>query len=170
MKNLLSLLIALSVLAVAFAKPKVGDKAPDFELPELFTGKIYKMQDFKGKVVLLNLWASWCTGCKAEMPEFYKLQQKYKDKNFIIVAITVDNQKEKAIKFLKETEEKTGIKTPFIVLWDKGKKVARIYRPRGMPSSYLIDKDLTIKKVFIGSFTEENIHLLEKEIQKLLEN
>jgi len=169
MKRMFSLLIVLILVSISFAKPKVGDKAPDFELPELFTGKIYKMQDFKGKVVLLNLWASWCTGCKAEMPEFFKLQQKYKDKDFVIVAISVDNSKEKAIKFLKETEEKLGMKTPFIVLWDKDKKVARIYRPRGMPSSYLIDKDLIIRKVFIGSFTEENIHILEKEIQKLLE-
>jgi len=164
LRMVLAVILSFSILS--FAKPKVGEKAPNFELPDIFTGKTYTMEDFKGKVVLLNLWASWCTGCKAEMPEFFKLQQEYKD--FVIVAITVDNSKEKAVEFLKSIEEKTGIKTPFIVLWDKEKKVAKIYRPRGMPSSYLIDKNGVLRKVFIGSFNEDNIKALKSEIDKLL--
>ncbi len=162
----LTLLIALTVYS--FAGVRVGQQAPDFNLPDIFTGKTYTMKDFKGKVVLLNLWASWCTGCQAEMPEFFKLQKEFEGKDFIIVAVSVDNSKEKAIRFLKEVSEKTGIETPFVVLWDKNKKVARKYRPRGMPSSYLIDKNGKLIKLFIGSFTSENIGMLKSAIKNAL--
>ncbi len=162
----LTLLIALTVYS--FAGVRVGQQAPDFNLPDIFSGKTYTMKDFKGKVVLLNLWASWCTGCQAEMPEFYKLQKELQGKDFIIVAVSVDNNKEKAVKFLKEVEKRTGIKTPFVVLWDEKKGLAKIYRPRGMPSSYLIDKNGKLKKIFIGSFTSENIGMLKSAIKNAL--
>lgn len=169
MRNLFKIFLLTGLIfSLSFAGIRMGQQAPDFELPDIFTGKTYTMKDFKGKIVLLNLWASWCTGCKAEMPEFYKLQKEYKGKDFIIVAVSVDNNKDKAVEFLKHVEEKTGIKTPFVVLYDKNKKLARIYRPRGMPSSYLIDKDGKLIKIFIGSFTEENINYLKNEINKAL--
>ncbi len=152
----------------SFAIVKIGQPVPDFSLPDIFTGKTYTMKDFKGKIVLLNLWASWCTGCKAEMPEFYRLQKELEGKDFIIVAISIDSNKEKAIRFLKKVEKKTGIKTPFIVLWDKNKTLAKIYKPRGMPSSYLIDKDGRLIKIFIGSFTERNIGILKSAIEKAI--
>ena len=152
----------------SFAIVKIGQPVPDFSLPDIFTGKTYTMKDFKGKIVLLNLWASWCTGCKAEMPEFYRLQKELEGKDFIIVAISIDSNKEKAIRFLKKVEKKTGIKTPFIVLWDRNKTLAKIYKPRGMPSSYLIDKDGRLIKIFIGSFTERNIGILKSAIEKAI--
>ena len=167
-KYILSFIFVLSLTAFSFAGVRAGQPAPDFNLPDIFTRKTFTMKDFKGKVVLLNLWASWCTGCQAEMPEFYKLQKELQGKDFIIVAVSVDNNKEKAVKFLKEVEERTGIKTPFVVLWDEKKGLAKIYRPRGMPSSYLIDKNGKLKKIFIGSFTSENIGMLKSAIKNAL--
>ncbi|NPA51541.1 MAG: TlpA family protein disulfide reductase [Aquificae bacterium] len=168
-KLIYPLIVAVFLSFATYAKPKLGTKAPDFKLPDIFTGKIYTMDDFKGKVVLLNLWASWCTGCKAEMPEFFKLQKKLENRDFMIVAVSIDSSKKKALKFLKKVEKRTGIRTPFIVLWDSKKNLAKIYKPIGLPSSYLIDKKGILRKEFIGSFTTKNITLLEKEIEKLLE-
>lgn len=158
----------LLILSVAFALPKIGSTAPDFELPTLDGSKTYSLKDFKGKVVLLNFWASWCTGCKAEMPEFIKIQEEYKDKGFIIVAVNVDTSPRKAEKFLKELERHTGMKVNFLVLYDGKKKVIRKYRPVGMPSSYLIDRNGTLVKYFPGSFTEENVNVLRKAIEEVL--
>ena len=158
----------LLVVMFSFGGSLVGSKAPSFELPTLDGSKVYRLEDFKGKVILLNFWASWCTGCKAEMPEFIKLQKEYKDKGFLIVAVNVDRSPEKAKKFLKELENLTGERVNFLILYDGKKKVIKLYRPIGMPSSYLISKDGTVLKYFPSSFTEENISILKKAIEGAL--
>jgi len=161
-------LIFLLILGFVFAIPKLNAPAPDFELPALDGTKTYSLEDFKGKVVLLNFWASWCTGCKAEMPEFIKLQEEYKDKGFVILAVNVDRSPEKAKKFLRELENLTGMKVNFIVLYDGKKKVIKKYRPIGMPSSYLINKNGVLVKYFPSSFTEENVDVLKRAIEEAL--
>jgi len=162
------LYLLLLVVGLSSAVPKMGSPAPDFQLPDLDGSKTYSLKDFRGKVILLNFWASWCTGCKAEMPEFIKLQEEYKEKGFLIVAVNVDRNPEKAKKFLKGLEELTGRKVNFLVLHDGGKKVIRKYKPIGMPSSYLIDKGGVLVKYFPSSFTEENIGTLKNAIEEVL--
>ncbi len=162
------LTMMLFLVGLAFAVPKAGTPAPDFSLPGLDGGKTYSLDDFKGKVVLLNFWASWCTGCKAEMPEFIKLQEEYRDRGFLIVAVNVDRSPEKAEKFLKGLEELTGKEVNFLVLHDGKKEVIKRYRPIGMPSSYLIDKDGVLVKYFPSSFTEDNIGVLKGAIEEVL--
>ena len=156
-------------MGVLFGIPRMGHIAPNFTLPDIFEpSKTYSLSDFKGKVVLLNFWASWCTGCRAEMPEFIEVQKKYKDKGFVIVAVNVDRSPEKGINFLKELEEETGKKINFLVLYDGNKKVIRKYKPIGMPSSYLIGKDGRLIKYFPSSFTKENIDILIRAIEEAL--
>ena len=164
MRCLLVFFILLSSFALGV--PRVGSPVPDFNLPELKGGKSYKLSDFRGKVILLNFWASWCTGCRAEMPEFIKIQREYGGDNFTIVAVSVDNSPDKAMDFLRELEEETGSNINFIVLYDNGKKVIRKYKPIGMPSSYLIDREGKLIKYFPSSFTEENIHILKRAIEE----
>ncbi len=155
----------LGVLSLAIAVPRLGSPAPDFKLPDLHMTKEYSLEDFKGKVILLNFWASWCTGCKAEMPEFVKLQEKYGDKGFLIVAVNIDRDPMKARKFI---EENLGDKLNFLILYDGKKKVIKAYKPIGMPSSYLIDRKGNLVKYFPSSFTEDNVHILEKAIEEAL--
>lgn len=143
-----------------------GDKAPNFSLKTLDGKKTYTMQSLKGNVVLLNLWASWCKGCKKEMPEFFKLQKSDK-KGFKILTVNVDNKAGKAEKFLSLVERKTGIKTPFISLYDSQKSVAKAYKCEALPSSYLIDKNGIIRDVIIGSLNADDIKQLKIEINKL---
>lgn len=164
-------LMAVLILAKASsAVPMEGQPALDFNLPELNdSGRTYSLKDFKGKVVLLNIWASWCTGCQAEMPEFLDMQEKYKKKPFVIVAASVDSNKNKAVDYLKGLEERTRKKVNFTVLYDKDQAIAKKdYKPRGMPASYLIDKNGTLKRIFLGSFTAANIDTLSSAIEEAL--
>ena len=146
-----------------FGEMNVGDKAPNFTLKTLDGKKTHTMKDFNGKVVLLNLWASWCKGCKKEMPEFISLQ-KHNTKGFRLVAVNLDDSEEKAEHFLSTLKQKI----PFTVLHDGKKDLAKAYGCSAMPSSYLIDKNGMIKQVIIGSFDSDDIQALQKEIDQLL--
>ena len=163
MKKILLVIMALSI--GLFASVGEGDKALPFNLKSL-SGKSYSMNSFKGKVVLLNLWASWCGGCKKEMPEFYKLQ-KSMGRNFKIVAVTIDKNSADAKSFLRSVNKKTHMRTPFVVLHNPSKSLARAYKAEGMPSSYLIDKNGVLRAVMVGSLTHDDMVDLVKEIEKL---
>lgn len=160
-------LVVLMVLVLSlYAGISEGDKAVEFELKTLDGTQSYKMSDFKGEVVLLNLWASWCGGCKKEMPEFFSLQTRYKS-GFKIVTASIDKECNDSINFLKSVEENMGYKTPFISLYDPQKTLAKAYRAKGMPSSYLIDKGGVVRSVMVGSLSHEDIAELIKKIEKL---
>lgn len=161
-----TLLLFLTLGIHLYAGISEGDKAPDFTLKTLDGSKTYSMQSFRGEVVLLNLWASWCKGCKKEMPEFFELQKSYK-KGFKLVTVSVDDKTAKSQKFLNSVEKKTGIKTPFITLHDSDKSVAKAYQCVAMPSSYLIDKKGTIRLIIVGSLHADDMEQLKQEINKL---
>jgi thiol-disulfide isomerase/thioredoxin len=160
---------ALLLCVNGFAAVKSGEKAVAFTLPELYTPEISRtMEDFKGQIVLLNIWASWCSGCKAEMPEFFHLQQAFAGKKFRIVTVSIDGDREKSIRFLEGVEQKVGMKTPFTALWNEEKSLAEAYGVRGMPTSYLIDKEGKVIRAIVGSFSKKSIAALEAEIHTLL--
>jgi len=157
-----TILLVLLLTFNLFAEVNVGDKAPDFTLKTLDGKKTHTMKDFKGKVVLLNLWASWCKGCKKEMPEFISLQ-KHNTKGFALVAVSLDDSKDKAEHFLSTLKQQI----PFTVLHDSKKHLAKAYACSAMPSSYLIDKNGMIKQVIIGSLDSNDIKALQKKINQL---
>ena len=139
-------LVALSLGAVAFAAGKAGGRAPDFALAGA-GGTTVKLSGLRGKVVLVDFWASWCKPCKKELPELDKLAKAYKDAGaeVAIVAINIDTKKENADKFLKSA----GIKH-VTVLYDPSSTSAEQYEPETMPTSFVIDKKGIIKSVHVG--------------------
>jgi peroxiredoxin len=161
-----TLLIFLVLGLNLYAGISEGDKAPNFTLKTLDGKKFYSMNNLKGKVVLVNLWASWCKGCKKEMPEFFELQKSYK-KDFQLLTINLDDKPKKAQIFLKSVENKIGMKTPFISLYDPSKAVAKAYQCSAMPSSYLIDKHGKIQSIIVGSLDANDIAQLKLDINKL---
>jgi len=104
---------------------------PDFSLatPD---GKKISLKNFRGKVVLLNFWASWCVPCREEMPAMEKLYQEYKDKNFVILAIAVKDRKQDAIDFIKE------LKITYPIALDPEAQVGNLYGAWGLPATYII--------------------------------
>ena len=143
-----------------------GDNAYEFNLETLDGKKSFKMSDFKGEVVLLNLWASWCRGCKKEMPEFFELQREYKS-GFKIVTVSIDKKPSNSKEFLGCVEDDLGYKTPFISLYDAKKVLPKAYGAVAMPSSYLIDKNGVVRSVIVGSLNSDDIEKLKKDIDKL---
>jgi cytochrome c biogenesis protein CcmG/thiol:disulfide interchange protein DsbE len=118
-------------------------------------GKEVKLSDYKGKVVLVNFWASWCPPCKEEMPVLEKVYQKYNDKNFVILAVNMDTSEGA----MKEFLEKNRYSFPIVRI--KGEAGLNI---PGLPTSYLVDKDGSVKKIRLGVYRE-----LEEDLSKLLQ-
>jgi len=139
---------------------KVGQKAKDFTL-KTFSGEKVSLSDHKGKVVLLDFWASWCTPCREEMPYLDILQKTYGSEAFAVLAINIDNQPKNALGFLKRYSIKL---TP---LWDEKKEVVSVYDVQTMPSSVLIDQRGFIRLIQSG-FQVEDFQKYKREIEKLL--
>ncbi len=160
-------IILLITLALTLsAEVKVGDTVSNFKLPYLYdTSKEITLQKNIAKVTLINLWASWCTGCKEEMPLFVQFQKKYDPKDFKIILSSIDKKRQNSIDFLNEVDKNKVL----LAVYDKEKVLPKEYRAIGMPSSYLIDENLKIIKIFVGSLSMEDIKELENQIDSLLE-
>ena len=127
-------------------RPRLGKgvSAPDFALPDL-DGKTVTLADYKGKVILLNIWATWCPPCVEEMPSMEKLHQELKDKDFEILAVSIDVLGAKAvIPFMKKH------KLSFSVLTDTEGTIKSLYQTTGVPESFIIDKQGIIVEKVIG--------------------
>jgi thiol-disulfide isomerase/thioredoxin len=157
------------VQSIAFAgAPAAGRQAPDFFLPGLLDGQTRSLKDLKGKVVLMNIWASWCTSCKDEMEDLMAVQEQYGPRGFALVAVNIDNAPSSAIDFLKRLESRTKKKPGFILLYDKDKTVSKDYLQRVMPTSYLIDREGLFRKIYPGSFSKSTLETLKAAIEEAL--
>jgi thiol-disulfide isomerase/thioredoxin len=155
-----SLICVLFSVTVAFANIEKGQKAPDFNLPVLEGNETVSLSSYKGKVVLVDFWASWCAPCKISMPLLDMLAGKYTD--FYILAINVDDEKENAVKFLRELN--LSVKA----LYDSNKQVIEKYNVPEMPTAYLIDQYGIIQYIHSG-YKEENIRKLEFALRGLVD-
>ena len=123
---------------------KKGLPAPDFTLPGL-DGKMVRLADYKGKVVLLNIWATWCPPCVEEMPSMEELYQKLKAEGFEILAVSMDISGAQAVRPFMEKH-----KLNFPALTDTEGAVKSLYQTTGVPESFIIDKDGIIVEKVIG--------------------
>jgi peroxiredoxin len=121
-----------------------GVPAPNFTLPDL-DGKMISLTDYKGKVVLLNIWATWCPPCVEEMPSMEKLHQELKDEGFEILAVSIDVSGAIAVlPFMKKH------KLSFPALTDSKGDIKSLYQTTGVPESFIIDKEGVIVEKIIG--------------------
>jgi peroxiredoxin len=117
-------------------QPIKGDKkAPNFCLEDL-KGKKLELRNFKGKVVFINFWATWCGPCKEEMPSIEALYQQFKEKDFVFLTISVDYEGKKPVKEFIEKQRYT-----FPVLLDPKCETLDLYKVKGIPTTILIDKN-----------------------------
>jgi peroxiredoxin len=142
--------------------PQAGFRAPDFTLPTL-AGDEITLSELQGQAILVNIWASWCSPCRQEMPAMERIYQEYKDDGFIILAVNAANQdnRKEAVVFVDEY----GLSFP--ILFDVDGLVSEQYQARALPSSFFILPDGSIQEVVIGGPMAEA--LLQTRVEKLLE-
>lgn len=119
--------------------------APNFTFPGL-DGEFVSLDDYRGKVVLLNIWATWCPPCVAEAPSLEKLNNRFKDHDFKMLAVSIDEEGENAIIPFMEK-----YKLSFPVLLDPEASIMELYGATGVPESFIISKDGIIDGTIIGA-------------------
>jgi peroxiredoxin len=135
--------------------------APDFSGKSLNGQGTVGLASLKGKVVIVDFWATWCEPCKKSFPKLQELYVKYKASGLEIVGISVDDDSKDIAPF----GSAHGAKFP--LLWDDGKKIAGKYKPASMPSSYIVDKTGAIRFTHNGYHDGEEA-TIEDEVKKLL--
>jgi peroxiredoxin len=144
--TLIPCIIALTLCA-AFASSAAAEAAhraaPDFTLKSQ-KGDNLKLSELRGKVILINFWASWCGPCRQEMPVLDQLYQHYRPLDFTVLGVNVEQDSDNARSLLKD------VAVSFPILFDNENKVSKLYNVKGMPSTVLVDRDGNIRYMHIG--------------------
>lgn len=141
--------------------PQQGFLAPDFKLKTI-EGKTIKLSNLRGQAVLVNLWATWCPPCRAEMPAIEKVYNEYKDQGFVVLAVNMTYQDT----FANLAPFITEYGLTFPILLDETGSVGNDYQLRSLPSSFFIDRDGIISEVVIGGPMAEA--LLRTRVEEIL--
>lgn len=161
MLAVLGAFVALAFIQISGAAAvSDGARAPEIGLVDR-AGKQVRIADLKGRVVLVDFWASWCAPCREELPVLEGLYKKHREQGLVVVGVGLDKDADKLTKFLR------GSPLSFPVVHDSAGAVAERYAPPKMPSSYLIDRKGLVRKVHAG-FKASDKAALEKEIAALL--
>ncbi len=139
----------------------VGDTVPSFKARTIDGTKSIAVDDYRGKVVLIDFWASWCPPCLKSLPKYNELRREIGTSDFEIVAVNVDENTEDAKKFLA----KHPVSYP--IAKDPKGVLPGVFGVKAMPTSYLVDKNGVVKYVH-AAFKEGDIEKLRVEIEKLI--
>lgn len=149
------ILVALAVLALALAvtvglqrfnsQPASGYPAAEFTLPDL-NGRPVSLAQFRGKLVFLNLWTTWCPPCRMEMPAMERLYQRLRDRGLVVLAVNQDDERtaSEVPRFVRERQ------LTFPVLLDPQGTLSTRYGVTGYPETFLIDREGKVIRHYIG--------------------
>lgn len=135
----------------------VGSRAPDFTLPDI-AGSSFSLTDLKGKVVILNFWATWCPPCKKEIPDFIELQQRYGEKGLEIVGVALEEREPVA-----DYVASHGV--DYRILIGDGRIAQQYGGIRSIPTTFIIDREGRVAASFVGLQSKE---VWLAQIEKLL--
>lgn len=138
---LISCFIAFSISTASAAK--VGDLAPNFTLKST-TGSNLRLSEFRGEVVMINFWATWCPPCRQEMPELEKLYSRYRDVGFKLLGVSIDEKSTKAQNMAQR------LKVNYPILFDSEKHVSELYDVDAMPTTVVVDRDGKVRHIYRG--------------------
>ena len=155
MKKSVSVIVMLFVCLFSFAQPKVGEKANEITLPDA-KGKSITLSSLKGKIVLIDFWASWCGPCRRSIPELKKTYAKFQTKGFEVYGISLDDEAASWKQAIKEDA------TKWVHVNDAKGAIAGLWNINYIPNTFLLDK--TGKIIAVNPSHQE----LEALLQKLL--
>ncbi|MEE8045656.1 MAG: TlpA disulfide reductase family protein [Dehalococcoidia bacterium] len=149
-------LTGLCIVLLAAETFAVGlrEEAPDFTLKSL-EGSNLRLEEYRGQVVLINFWASWCGPCRQEMPVLDRLHHRYEDTGFAVLGINVEGDSGSA----QEIVDKTNVTFP--ILLDDGQKVSELYSLEAMPSTVVVDRDGVIRYIHRGYKPGDEVKYVE---------
>lgn len=156
--------IALNLVSQQGARPVPGSPAPDFTLSlydEYRAGmpETIKLSDLRGKVVVMNFWASWCVECRKEADALEAIHQKYKDRDVVVLGVDYLDTEQPALAYLQEF----GIN--YANGLDVQQRIAKSYRITGVPETFFIDEEGIVQEVLIQPLSESQ---LSASIDRLL--
>jgi peroxiredoxin len=120
-----------------------GQQAPDFVLKSA-TGTNLRLSEYRGNVVMINFWATWCGPCRQEMPLLNDLYSRYERVGFSLLGVNIDDDSGRAMQMAEEL----GVSFP--VLFDERKEVSRLYQVEAMPVTLLVDREGQVRHVHLG--------------------
>ncbi len=154
MRTLLAaaLLLAATLVSAQQLKPWAGGATPPLALRDL-DGRLHRLGDFRGKVVLVNFWATWCEPCREEMPSMNRLRASLAGRPFAVLAINLAESESRIRRFMEQ------VPLEFTVLLDRDSAVAKSWRARLLPMSFLIGPDGSIRYSVLGEidWTQERV-------------
>ncbi len=125
---------------------RVGELAPDYRVMDVATGDSLGLRSgYDGRVVLINVWATWCIPCRKEMPSMERVYRAFRDQGFAIAAVSVDDESPARVRAFAE-----GLGLSFDILHDRSNLIQPTYQILGVPQSYLLDRRGRIAHVAIG--------------------
>lgn len=138
-----------------------GEQAPHFSLPSA-SGKTLSLSDYRGKVVLLDFWASWCGPCKKSLPWLESIRGAFSPDKFVVITINLDEDREEGLRFFQTL----GLTIP--VVFDPAGSVPESYNLKSMPESFLIDENGVLIAAYKGFGERHKTQILD-DIEKLLQ-
>ena len=141
--------LSLGLLVTVFAATSLassgleGQTAPDFALKSS-TGENLRLSEYRGDVVMINFWATWCGPCRQEMPLLDELYSRYERVGFNLLGVNIDDDSRRAMQMIEEL----GVSFP--VLFDARKEVSKLYKVEAMPVTVLVDREGTVRYVHHG--------------------
>ena len=162
-KFIVSFILSISMVigGISFTHAsELSGKAPNFTLKSL-GGKNLKLSEFRGQVVMLNFWASWCAPCRQEMPLLEDLYKKYKSLGFTLLGVNVEQDSSKAATLLR------SIKVSFPILFDNKNTVSKLFHVAAMPTTVIVDRDGHLRYLHQGYKPGYELEY-QKEVRALL--
>jgi peroxiredoxin len=143
--------MALSGCYSGSRPPRIGSNAPDFTVQD--SDRTVALNQFRGQVVVLNFWATWCPPCVEEMPSLVQMQRRMKAKGVTVVAVSIDVDENAYRQFLKQH----GV--DLLTVRDPAQKTPALYGTHGWPETFIIDRKGVMRRKFIGAvdWTEPEI-------------
>jgi peroxiredoxin len=174
-RNLVLLGVLATVLIIWVSRDKIqpvvpGTLAPEFEIANL-DGDIVRLSDYRGQVVMVSIWATWCAPCRYEMPSMERLYQKFSDEGLEILAVSIDSEFGSSDYLgrlggdIREFADSLGLTFP--MLHDPSGDIQQVYRTTGVPETFVVGRDGIIYKKVAGG-TEWDAPDHQSLIQRLL--
>jgi peroxiredoxin len=135
-KTLILIAIFISGAAISCRAQEAGNVTPDFSVKDI-AGQAVKLSDLKGKVVLLDFWATWCPPCRVEVPNLIKIFRQFRYKNFVLISVSLDRDLEAARAFVRDKE----MDWVHIIDFDASRQIAEKFQVEYIPSTFVINRN-----------------------------